>query len=45
MTDLEWCYCLQCNKIVSKLDSAQIFKTGFYRVRTPLAICKACVQK
>lgn len=42
MSNHEKCYCVQCNKIVVKLDTMHVFKTGFYKIHTPLAICKQC---
>ncbi|SEC06315.1 hypothetical protein SAMN05443246_2839 [Paenibacillus sp. GP183] len=35
-------YCLKCATIVPREQADQIFKTGFYKITTPLAICIKC---
>jgi hypothetical protein len=37
-------YCVKCSTIVSWEQAEQIFKTGFYKVTTPLAICTKCAH-
>jgi hypothetical protein len=37
-------YCMKCATIVPREQAEQIFKTGFYKITTPLAICTKCAQ-
>jgi hypothetical protein len=37
-------YCVKCATIVSREQAEQIFKTGFYKITTPLAICTKCAH-
>jgi ribosomal protein S26 len=37
-------YCLKCATIVPREQAVQVFKTGFYKITTPLAICLKCAH-
>lgn len=41
----ETVYCVGCNTIVSKYHAERVFKTGYYKVKIPLAQCKSCAHK
>jgi hypothetical protein len=37
-------YCVKCAMIVPREQAEQIFKTGFYKITIPLAICTKCAH-
>jgi hypothetical protein len=37
-------YCVKCATIVPREQAEQIFKTGFYKITTPLAVCTNCAN-
>ncbi|MBD0379790.1 hypothetical protein [Paenibacillus sedimenti] len=45
MDAFETVYCVGCNSIVSKFHAECVFKTGYYKVKIPLAHCKSCAHK
>lgn len=40
--DAESIYCLVCNTVQHVTQAEVIFRTGYYRIDTPLGCCKAC---
>jgi hypothetical protein len=38
-------YCLGCGQMISREKAIKTFRTGFYRVIYPLAICIDCAKK
>ncbi|CAH0119392.1 MULTISPECIES: hypothetical protein [unclassified Paenibacillus] len=35
-------YCLACGQIVPSLRAVSVFRTGYFRIETPLGCCEAC---
>jgi hypothetical protein len=44
MNPSSYVYCVKCETIVPREQAEQIFKTGFYKITTPLAICTKCAH-
>ena len=44
MKPLREVYCVKCASIVSRELAEHVFKTGFYKITTPLAICTKCAH-
>jgi hypothetical protein len=38
-------YCLGCGQLISREKANKTFRTGFYRVIYPLAVCNDCAKK
>jgi hypothetical protein len=38
-------YCLGCGQLISREKANKTFRTGFYRVIYPLALCNDCAKK
>jgi hypothetical protein len=44
MLNYSMVYCLSCENIVRRDLADSIFKTGYYKIMYPLAVCKDCEQ-
>ncbi|BFH65021.1 hypothetical protein PAJ34TS1_56130 [Paenibacillus azoreducens] len=42
MNDLQYVYCLCCERMVPVSDTMVIFRTGYYRTTVPLGYCEDC---
>ncbi|MCD1259471.1 hypothetical protein B5M42_011560 [Paenibacillus athensensis] len=38
-------YCVGCGRIVTGDQAELVFKTGFYKITTPLGLCDVCAVK
>jgi|GEM_PF-3471990 len=38
-------YCVGCGRVVAGDQAQMVFRTGFYKITTPLGVCGICAAK